>query len=444
MSMINRILCLLLLFLTSLISVAGNVRQVNTIAELNKAVRDAKPGDIITLKNGTYKNEKLVLHGNGNESNPIIIQAETPGQVFIEGNSNMRIGGQYLEIHGLVFQNGYHNDVWELRSKSGVYANHCRITNCKIDGYNNPDDKAKVRWVLLYGKNNRIDHCTFLNKINEGVLMAVVLEEKGNEQSRIDCSENKHSIDHNYFGRRPVLKYTDNGGEIIRIGDSHTSLLSSQTIVEQNYFEHCDGEVEIISVKSCDNILKNNYFFESAGALVLRHGNRNTVENNIFVGNRKKNSAGIRVINAGHTIKGNYLEGLKGKGSYSAFSVMNALENPKSNEYHQVKDVLIENNILVDCENISFNLRHGNPARAEIQTKIPENVTFRSNVFYNQKGHIQFNFLDGEKGVKHVTFESNLLNSDAGLKTKEGFKVEKNMVKPSRPTADFEYGTSYQ
>jgi len=441
---INRILFSLILSAGVLFVSADNVKVVSTISDLNKAVKQAQPGDVIKLKNGTYTDEKLVFHGNGNTENPIIIQAETMGQVFIEGNSNMRIGGEYLEVHGLVFRNGYHDNVWEFRAKSGVYANNCRVTDCKIDGYNNPDDKLKGRWVLLYGKNNRIDHCSFTNKVNEGVLMAVVLEEKGNDNSRMECSENQHRIENNYFGARPVLKYTDNGGEIIRIGDSYTSLLSSQTIVENNFFEHCDGEVEIISVKSCDNVLRNNYFHESAGALVLRHGNRNIVENNVFIGNGKKNAAGIRVINPGHKVINNYLEGLKGKGSYSAFSIMNGLEAPKANEYHQVKDVLIEGNTLVDCENISFNLRHGNATRAAVQTKIPENVTFTGNTFFNQKEAIIFNFQEGRNGVKNILFENNLLNKDTDLKGIKGFEIQKGMKKPERPTINFEYGVSYK
>ena len=429
----KKLLILCLFHTVFLANVAAKNLLVNSISDLNKAVRNAQPGDTVRLANGIYTDEKLVFHATGTFERPIVVKAETAKSVFIEGNSNMRIGGEYIEVHGLVFRNGYHANVWEFRSRSGVWANNCRITNCVIDGYNNPDDKMRERWVLLYGKNNRVDHCYFVNKENEGVLMAVVLEEKNNEASRQACGENKHRIDHNHFGARPVLKHTDNGGEIIRIGDSFTSLMSSQTIVENNYFEHCDGEVEIISVKSCDNILRDNYFFESAGALVLRHGNRNLVENNIFIGNGKKNAAGIRVINGGHIIRNNYMEGLRGSRSYSAFSIMNALETPLANEYHQVKDVLIEKNTLVDCQNISFNLRHSNPTRGAVQTLIPENVNFKSNVFYNSSEPIQFNFLDGEEGLKGIKFEKNTLNADAGLKKMKGFSIDKKMKKPQRP-----------
>ena len=258
----------------------SNNLVVSTITELNNKIKSAHPGDTIILKNGIYRDAKLVLHARGEKDKPIIVQAENPGKVFIEGSSSMRIGGQYVEIHGLTFREGYGRNVWEFRSKTGMLANNCRITNCIIDGYNNPDDKEEERWVLLYGKNNRIDHCTFIGKENEGVLMAVILEEtKGDNESRMLNSDNYHKIDHNYFGKRPKLKYVNNGGEIIRIGDSFTSQLSSKTIVENNVFEQCDGEVEIISVKSCDNILRNNFFIECSGALVLRHGHRNIILN---------------------------------------------------------------------------------------------------------------------------------------------------------------------
>jgi len=54
---------------------------------------------------------------------------------------------------------------------------------------------------------------------------------------------NNHLIYRNYFGARPRLG--SNGGETIRIGTSQVCTNSSATIVEGNYFEHCNGEVEL-------------------------------------------------------------------------------------------------------------------------------------------------------------------------------------------------------
>lgn len=407
---------------------------VSTISDLNEKIKSAIAGDTIILKNNTYTDAKIVLHAEGESKKPIVVKAETPGKVFIEGNSNLRISGHFVEVHGLVFRNGYGKNVWEFRSESNKLANSCRITNSVIDGYNDADDKEVERWVLLYGKNNKIDHCTFKGKENEGVLMAVILEEGSNN--------NHHIIENNYFGDRPVLKHVNNGGEIIRIGDSSTSHLSSGTIVRNNVFENCDGETEIISVKSCDNTLFNNFFIESAGALVLRHGNRNLVEKNVFIGNNKSGCSGIRVINSGHTIKSNFFSGLVGSGLRSAFSIMNGLENPKPYEYHIVKDVVIVNNTFVECANISFNLRHSDPERYSAQTVIPENVDFQFNIFFNNKTQLKFNFLDGAEGVKGICFKSNTINTNI-LNNLNGFDLDVNMSEPAAPQIFFLYGVNY-
>ncbi len=406
---------------------------VSTISDLNHKIKSAKPSDTIILKNNTYKDVKLVLHAEGESNKPIVVKAETPGKVFIEGNSTLRIGGQFVEVHGLVFRNGYGKTIWEFRSESNKLANNCRITNSVIDGYNNSDDKEVERWVLLYGKNNKIDHCSFKGKENEGVLMAVILDEGNN---------NNHIIENNYFGNRSVLKHASNGGEIIRIGDSSTSHQSSETIVRNNVFENCDGETEIISVKSCDNKLFRNFFIESAGALVLRHGNRNLVEKNVFIGKNKSGCSGIRVINSGHIIKNNFFSGLVGSELRSAFSIMNALENPKPSEYHIVKDVLIENNTFVECANVTFNLRHSDPERYSVQTVIPENVDFQFNTFFNNQRQLKFNFADGEEGVKGINFKSNTINTNILLNL-NGFDLNVDMSEPATPQIFFPYGVSY-
>ncbi len=50
------------------------------------------------------------------------------------------------------------------------------------------------------------------------------------------------------------------------------ALTASRTNIHHNYFERCSGEVEIVSIKSGDNQINNNTFYECEGGLVLRHG----------------------------------------------------------------------------------------------------------------------------------------------------------------------------
>src|SRR5690554_6356811 len=80
---------------------------VSTISDLNNKIKSTLPGDTIILRNNTYKDAKIVINAEGESKKPIVVIAETPGKVFIEGNSNLRVGGRYVEINGFVFRNGF-------------------------------------------------------------------------------------------------------------------------------------------------------------------------------------------------------------------------------------------------------------------------------------------------------------------------------------------------
>jgi len=222
---------------------------------------------------------------NNHSETHVIISAQEKGKVLITGESCLRISGEYLEISGFVFTGGYtpSADVISFREKDGVYGNNCRLSECVIDGFNNPERFVTEAWVSLYGKNNRVDHCSFIDKRSQGVTMVVHPVDEA-------CRNNNHRIGHNYFGYRQNLG--SNGGETMRLGTSPYSLTTSGTIVEANYFDRCNGELEIISNKSCGNIFKDNTFFECAGTLTFRHGNDNLATGNIFLGNGKENTDG--------------------------------------------------------------------------------------------------------------------------------------------------------
>ena len=297
---------------------------VKTVDEFNQAVNKAQPGDVITMANGVWKDTELLFEAKGTAENPVTLTVEEKGKVTLEGASNLRIAGEYLVVEGLVFVNGYTptNEVISFRKDDKTLANHCRLTECVIDNYSNPQRDEQDYWVAIYGKNNRIDHNHISGKRNLGVTMIVGLDTK-------ESSENHHQIDHNYFGPRPT--FGNNGGETLRIGTSHHALENSNTLVESNYFDRCDGEHEIISNKSCQNTYKYNTFFECRGTLTMRHGNETMVDGNVFIGNGKPSTGGIRVINEKQTVKNNYLFGLTGYRFRGALVIMNGVPNSPPN-----------------------------------------------------------------------------------------------------------------
>jgi poly(beta-D-mannuronate) lyase len=172
-------------------------------------------------------------------------------------------------------------------------------------------------------------------------------------------------------------------------------------VVEDNYFYHCNGEAEIISIKSGENVVRRNLFDECEGSVVLRHGNNNVVEGNYFLGNGKEQTGGVRVINAGHRVAGNYFADLTGHDFRGALVIMNGIPNSPLNRYAQVRDVLIENNIFVNCERVE--LAAGKSAELSLP---PTGVTLKNNLFYSPKLPNPFQVYDDINGL---TFSNNLL-----------------------------------
>ncbi len=380
--------------------------KVKDIAALQEAEKNAKAGDIIILQNGIWNDVKIKLNCIGTEKEPITFKAETAGKVFISGKSCLKIGGSYVVVDGLYFTNGYSpdNTIIDFKKDKNTVANYCRVTNCLIDDFNKPQRMSEDYWVSLLGKHNRIDHCTFRNKKNLGVLMAIILED---EKSR----DNFHSIDHNYFDGRPPLG--SNAGEIIRVGVSQHCTFNSNTIIENNYFRNCDGETEIISLKSCENIIRNNVFKECQGCLTLRHGNNNTVFNNIFFGNGKEGTGGVRIINEGNWVVNNLFYECKGVSFRSPLAIMNGVPNSPANRYLPVKDAVVFGNSFINCT--PFSLCEGSDKE---RSQVPQNVLIANNVFYNKKDTTLFYKFDDINGF---AFENNIVSKSVKQDLPNGF-----------------------
>ena len=368
---------------------------VKNQAEFVTAEKKLVAGDVIILANGRWHDFEIKISGKGTKAKPITLISQDPGKVVITGQSNLRIGGEYILVTGLVFLNGYSptGEVISFRRSKDDVARNSRVTEVVIDGFSKPDRYESDYWVGMYGKNNRFDHNHLSGKTNKGVTFAVRLD---SEESR----ENGHQIDHNYFGPRPVLG--SNGGETLRIGTSHYSMFDSKTLVENNYFDRCDGEVEIISSKSGGNIYRGNVFYHSSGTLTLRHGDGNLVENNVFFGGGKDHTGGIRVINRKQIVRNNYMEGLSGTGFSSALTVMNGVPNSPVNRYVQVDGAVIERNTIVDSKRIT--LAGG---ADEERSAPPINSSFRANII-GGSGDGEFVSIDDDD-ISGIAFSDNLL-----------------------------------
>src|SRR6185503_5205810 len=156
---------------------------------------------------------------------------------------------------------------------------------------------------------------------------------------------------------------------------SHQSMTNSGTLVEQNLFERCDGEIEIISSKSCENVYRGNTFLNCAGMLTLRHGNRCTIEDNFFFGGHRKGSGGIRIIGEDHLIVNNYMEAINN----GAFWITAGIPDSPLRGYFRAQRCTIAFNTVADSNGPYITLDAG--MGSSNRTLMPENITIANNLF---------------------------------------------------------------
>lgn len=426
--------------------------KVNDTAELQAAIDKVKPGDAIVLANGVWKDVEIKFIGKGTADNPIILKAETAGEVFIEGKSNLKLAGEYLEVHGLFFRNGQtpSREVVEFRIDKNQLANYCKVTNCVIENYNQLTRDRADHWVEFWGRHNTLSHCYIAGKSNRGPTIRVDI--KGNQSIK-----NHHQIVHNHFGPRP--RKGGPSAETIQIGDSGTSMSPSHTNISNNLFEKCNGEVEIISSKTNFNEFRNNVFYKCEGSLVTRHGNYCIIDGNYFIGDENNNVGGIRLINTGHWVTNNYFYNLKGEEFRSPLAVMNGIPKSPLNRYNQVTDVVVAHNSWINCKSpwqfgVGTNISQKDVLPpSEIRSATPIRTVVANNLIYNEKGDEKP--LVAHDKIEGITFKNNLINNQKtnfekieGLE-KASFEIEKigeniyssNGLTDAEIYAGFDFGT---
>ena len=373
------------------VAITAKAQIVSNTTQLQNAISNAQAGTVIELADGTWTNVQLSINVAATEAQPCIIKAQNPGNVFFEGRANISIGGSYIIFEGVIFQNASglisNNNriepIIEFRDTSNNDCFNCTVRNIKVDAYNgtSAQEEDVFKWVIIYGAYNEVSYSSFIGKNGVGSII-----NDNHENSTPDYSK----IHHNYFADRvPVDNNVTglNDQDAIRIGVSTTSLSDSFTEVYDNLFNNWSGEVEIISNKSGSNKYYNNTFRDYQGTLTLRHGNNTEVFGNYFFGNNNPFSGGVRIIGEDHKVYNNYFEGLRykkpngsGSSTTGALNVMNGLENSPLSGYYQVKNVLVVNNTLVNCD---LGIRIGTSLSGA--TLAPENLIVANNIILDSE-----------------------------------------------------------
>ncbi|NEW08273.1 lyase [Paenibacillus sp. SYP-B3998] len=281
------------------VGVDTGVVPVSNSQELVSALSKASAGTTIVLANGTYtQNGPFIVSGkNGTANSPITIKAANRGMAIISGGASLQVqNSSYVHVEGLKFTNSGHTGL--LLDGS----NNIRVTR---NLFALQASGGALIWLQVSGVNshhNQIDHNDFGPKSDTDPLIAYQGDGDGNI-SQHDV------IEYNYF--HDVGPWVANGKETIRLGLSGISLSNGDNTIQYNLFENCDGEPEIVSVKSSNNTVRYNTFKTSKGGLTSRHGHNNAFYGNFFLGDGvETEQAGIRIYGNDHKIYNNYMENL--------------------------------------------------------------------------------------------------------------------------------------
>jgi len=295
MKTICNILILSLLVILENFAIAETTHQettVNKLSTFKDALREADPGDVIIIQNGTYQGwDKVTIAQSGISGSPITIRAESPGNVVFRGNDNeFIITGAFIVLDGLKFQDRNGQD----GSAKGVIwlngAQHSRITNCTFDRISGPE-------LIYIGRSgephepddNRIDHCIFTN--NGSRLLHI--------QNNPDRGQGRRTqIDHNIF-RNNHYAQGDNLGSLIRVGNwEGYSYFSTGHLIESNTFQDSDTDGDLFHFKASGITIRANRF-ENTNHISFRQGENHVVEGNLFVNTKESGSGAVRITGKG-------------------------------------------------------------------------------------------------------------------------------------------------
>ena len=371
---------------------------IMTLSDLEHRVSDARAGDTITLDDGVYDGDMCELVAKGTTTHPITIQAKNIGKAVIQGPISIK--GDYINLVGLRF---------EEKGSIKIRGRGCRISRCVMT------DVQVGKWIRVSAESREIEieRCRFENKTNnlEEIrgcqLMQIYVRNQGE----------RHHVHHNYFVDIPEGKESNEYETIQLITEGaprDPEPGDCETVIEYNLFERCNGEPEIISVKSNGNILRRNTFRDCRGALMLRHGDGNVVSENFFFGEGERRAGGVRLQGTDQVVVNNLFHSL------NAFGV-GMMDGTEDKHYVRVERALIAFNTFVGCSPaMVVGLNH----TLYPNGTAPKDCVIANNAFVMERSDRTVELKQDDEPVDWM-WEGNVTDGDLGMPAREGIKVKR-------------------
>ena len=257
-----------------------------TSETINNAIRSASRGDSIIVPDGTYRDIGSIYcnRSGGSSGNEYTLKAQTLGGVTFTGFTFINGTQPYWILRDFIFDDAWGTGQYLVRFDG---AHHSRVTNCYFVDCGNAAQRYPYIITFRFGSHDsRVDHCIFERFDAIGVRLA----------TEVGYAYTNMQVDHNYFKDVTAYPYS----ACIIVGNDSEASHDSYAIIEYNFFDNCNGDPELICLKSSNTTVRYNVF-RNGKSITLRMGNDNIIESNHFL----DNNISIRVFGSGHTIKNN-------------------------------------------------------------------------------------------------------------------------------------------
>ncbi len=366
-----------------LTGLSAEILYVSSQEEFDQAHDTAAMNDSIIWRSGTYTDIFMNI-----DNDYLHIAAEELGGTIFTGASRVDIRGDYITLKGFQFLDGDigTKDIINTRGSYNVFTQlNIRAYTCY--------KYLRVREESQYAE---ITYCNFENRLNldDQNILSLLVDENNPGYHKIQYCSFK-----NFDGTG-----NDMGIEPIRIGLSTQADHISRSVVEYCYFTQCNGDGELISGKSRQNVYRYNTFENNPKAeLVLRHGSEAIVYGNFFINGK----GGVRVREGqNHYIYNNYFYELDDRAIY--------LQNEDSDPLDNIN---IAFNSVISCSEIILG-GDGNDK--------PTNVTLANNIFSDPDDHIFEDPTGTETWINNISFGDLGISKPAAGITEIDPLLEKN------------------
>lgn len=359
--------------------------QVASLDALVKAASSAKAGDEVVLADGEYTASGTLnlVNAAGTADRPVTIRAASIGKATIKGTAAIVIDrSAHLNLQGFRF-------TFTPSADKGVQVKGSRNIGILDNHFELAEPAAKNYWLVVDGAlpdgsaphQVTIARNNFWNKAQEGCFVVIYGVSSPYRIARNVFIEGNHFRNHSFTG--------SNGGEAIRFGDSNRQNDLTDSRIRGNLFENCNGDVEVVSVKTTRLRVEGNTLRGNQGSIVLRHGDSCIVAGNFLIGNR----GGIRIYGDHQVVIGNYLEGNtntkpdgSASGSYATLAIGMGSQPDLAdgeNTYDQPSNGLVAFNTLVGNDSRGLEV-----VRIKTETFAPAGMAILNNVVVSDKGSL--------------------------------------------------------